>query len=199
MPSLTILPLPISITFGVSGISTSSKYNKGPIFCRYPRGEGEGVDIPETPKVIEIGKGRIVKEGKEVAVLALGTRVGAALKASEILLSEGYSITVADARFAKPIDTDLLQKLWRDHEVLIIIEEGSSGGFSSHCLQYLSSNDMLNDKNKRIKCLTMPDHFQDHASQNAQLKEAFLDVDGLINTICKMHPLSNLDSNLIIK
>jgi 1-deoxy-D-xylulose-5-phosphate synthase len=180
-------------------VLTSSKYDKGPIFCRYPRGEGEGVDIPEVPKAIEIGKGRIVKEGKEVAVLALGTRVGVALKASEILLSQGYSITVADARFAKPIDTDLLQKLWRNHEVLIIIEEGSSGGFSSHCLQYLSSNDMLNDKNKRIKCLTMPDSFQDHASQNAQLKEAFLDVDGLIKTICKMHPLSNLDSNLIIK
>jgi len=180
-------------------VLTSSKYDKGPIFCRYPRGEGEGVDIPEIPKVMEIGKGRIVKEGKEVAVLALGTRVGVALKASETLLSQGYSITVADARFAKPIDTDLLQKLWNDHEVLIIIEEGSSGGFSSHCLQYLSSNDMLNYKNKKIKCLTMPDYFQDHASQSDQLKDAFLDVDGLIQTIYKMYPLSNLDSNLIVK
>tara|TARA_B110000902_G_scaffold49500_1_gene56537 strand:- start:168 stop:2114 length:1947 start_codon:yes stop_codon:yes gene_type:complete len=178
-------------------IFTSSTYNDGPIFCRYPRGEGEGVDIPETPKVIEIGKGKIVREGKDVAILALGTRVGAALSASDILSTKGYSITVADARFAKPIDTKLLEDLWKKNSVLIIIEEGSVGGFSSHCLHYLSSNDMLNNTNKSIKCLTMPDNFQDHASQSAQLKEAGLDVDGLIKTIEKIYPLSNLNRNSI--
>jgi 1-deoxy-D-xylulose-5-phosphate synthase len=180
-------------------VFTSSTYNDGPIFCRYPRGEGEGVDIPETPKVIEIGKGKIVREGKDVAILALGTRVGAALSASDILSAKGYSITVADARFAKPIDTKLLEDLWKNHSVLIIIEEGSAGGFSSHCLHYLSSNDMLNNTNKSIKCLTMPDNFQDHASQSAQLKEAGLDVDGLIKTIDKIYPLSNLNRNSINK
>tara|TARA_B110000858_G_scaffold137145_1_gene155805 strand:- start:75 stop:2021 length:1947 start_codon:yes stop_codon:yes gene_type:complete len=180
-------------------IFTSSTYNDGPIFCRYPRGEGEGVDIPETPKVIEIGKGKIVREGKDVAILALGTRVGAALSASDILSTKGYSITVADARFAKPIDTKLLEDLWKKNSVLIIIEEGSVGGFSSHCLHYLSSNDMLNNTNKSIKCLTMPDNFQDHASQSAQLKEAGLDVDGLIKTIDKIYPLSNLNRNSINK
>ena len=180
-------------------IFTSSTYNDGPIFCRYPRGEGEGVDIPETPKVIEIGKGKIVREGKDVAILALGTRVGAALSASDILSAKGYSITVADARFAKPIDTKLLEDLWKKNSVLIIIEEGSVGGFSSHCLHYLSSNDMLNNTNKSIKCLTMPDNFQDHASQSAQLKEAGLDVDGLIKTIDKIYPLSNLNRNSINK
>ena len=180
-------------------IFTSSTYNDGPIFCRYPRGEGEGVDIPETPKVIEIGKGKIVREGKDVAILALGTRVGAALSASDILSVKGYSITVADARFAKPIDTKLLEDLWKKNSVLIIIEEGSVGGFSSHCLHYLSSNDMLNNTNKSIKCLTMPDNFQDHASQSAQLKEAGLDVDGLIKTIDKIYPLSNLNRNSINK
>ena len=180
-------------------IFTSSTYNDGPIFCRYPRGEGEGVDIPETPKVIEIGKGKIVREGKDVAILALGTRVGAALSASDILSVKGYSITVADARFAKPIDTKLLEDLWKNHSVLIIIEEGSAGGFSSHCLHYLSSNDMLSNTNKSIKCLTMPDNFQDHASQSAQLKEAGLDVDGLIKTIDKIYPLSNLNRNSINK
>ena len=180
-------------------IFTSSTYNDGPIFCRYPRGEGEGVDIPETPKVIEIGKGKIVREGKDVAILALGTRVGAALSASDILSTKGYSITVADARFAKPIDTKLLEDLWKKNSVLIIIEEGSVGGFSSHCLHYLSSNDMLNNTNKSIKCLTMPDNFQDHASQSAQLKEAGLDVDGLIKTIEKIYPLSNLNRNSINK
>ena len=178
-------------------IFTSSTYNDGPIFCRYPRGEGEGVDIPETPKVIEIGKGKIVREGKDVAILALGTRVGAALSASDILSTKGYSLTVADARFAKPIDTKLLEDLWKKNSVLIIIEEGSVGGFSSHCLHYLSSNDMLNNTNKSIKCLTMPDNFQDHASQSAQLKEAGLDVDGLIKTIDKIYPLSNLNRNSI--
>ena len=180
-------------------IFTSSTYNDGPIFCRYPRGEGEGVDIPETPKVIEIGKGKIVREGKDVAILALGTRVGAALSASDILSTKGYSITVADARFAKPIDTKLLEDLWKKNSVLIIIEEGSVGGFSSHCLHYLSSNDMLNNTNKSIKCLTMPDNFQDHASQSAQLKEAELDVDGLIKTIDKIYPLSHLNRNSINK
>ena len=180
-------------------IFTSSTYNDGPIFCRYPRGEGEGVDIPETPKVIEIGKGKIVREGKDVAILALGTRVGAALSASDILSAKGYSITVADARFAKPIDTKLLEDLWKKNSVLIIIEEGSIGGFSSHCLHYLSSNDMLNNTNKSIKCLTMPDNFQDHASQSAQLKEAGLDMDGLIKTIEKIYPLSNLNRNSINK
>ena len=180
-------------------IFTSSTYNDGPIFCRYPRGEGEGVDIPETPKVIEIGKGKIVREGKDVAILALGTRVGAALSASDILSTKGYSITVADARFAKPIDTKLLEDLWKKNSVLIIIEEGSVGGFSSHCLHYLSSNDMLNNTNKSIKCLTMPDNFQDHASQSAQLKEAGLDMDGLIKTIEKIYPLSNLNRNSINK
>ena len=180
-------------------IFTSSTYNDGPIFCRYPRGEGEGVDIPETPKVIEIGKGKIVREGKDVAIFALGTRVGAALSASDILSTKGYSITVADARFAKPIDTKLLEDLWKKNSVLIIIEEGSVGGFSSHCLHYLSSNDMLNNTNKSIKCLTMPDNFQDHASQSAQLKEAGLDMDGLIKTIEKIYPLSNLNRNSINK
>tara|TARA_B110000046_G_scaffold5160_1_gene5479 strand:- start:511 stop:2463 length:1953 start_codon:yes stop_codon:yes gene_type:complete len=180
-------------------IITSSNYNEGPIFCRYPRGEGEGVDVLETLETIKIGKGRIVRKGKEIAVLALGTRVGAALKAADNLLAEGYSITVADARFAKPIDTNLLLQLWETHKALIIIEEGSAGGFSSHCLHYLSLNGILNKEDKIIRCLTMPDNFQDHASQNDQLKEAGLDVEGLIKTIHTINPLTNLNSKVTIK
>ena len=180
-------------------IITSSNYNEGPIFCRYPRGEGEGVDVLETIETIKIGKGRIVRKGKEIAVLALGTRVGAALKAADNLLAEGYSITVADARFAKPIDTNLLLQLWETHKALIIIEEGSAGGFSSHCLHYLSLNGILNKEDKIIRCLTMPDNFQDHASQNDQLKEAGLDVEGLIKTIRTINPLTNLNSKVAIK
>ena len=180
-------------------VLTSSRYSDGPIFCRYPRGEGEGVDIKQSPDIIEIGKGRIVRKGKDLAIFALGTRVGVALKVADNLLAEGRSITVADARFAKPIDTELLQDLWKNHSKLIIIEEGSVGGFSSHCLHFLSSKGVLNNGNKEIRCLTMPDYFQDHASQNEQLAKAGLDVVGLANTINEMFPLSKLNNDMAVK
>jgi 1-deoxy-D-xylulose-5-phosphate synthase len=180
-------------------VLTSSRYSDGPIFCRYPRGEGEGVDIKQSPDIIEIGKGRIVRKGKDLAIFALGTRVGVALKVADNLLAEGCSITVADARFAKPIDTELLQDLWKNHSKLIIIEEGSVGGFSSHCLHFLSSKGILNNGNKDIRCLTMPDYFQDQASQNEQLAKAGLDVIGLTNTIKEMLPLSKLNNDMAVK
>ncbi|MDC0975950.1 1-deoxy-D-xylulose-5-phosphate synthase [Alphaproteobacteria bacterium] len=180
-------------------VLTSSRYSDGPIFCRYPRGEGEGVDIKQSPDIIEIGKGRIVRKGKDLAIFGLGTRVGVALKVADNLLAEGLSITVADARFAKPIDTELLQDLWKNHSKLIIIEEGSVGGFSSHCLHFLSSKGVLNNENKEIRCLTMPDYFQDHASQNEQLAKAGLDVVGLTNTIKEMLPLSKLNNDMAVK
>ena len=162
-------------------VFTSVNYSKGPIFCRYPRGEGVGVELPELLEDIEIGKGRIIKQGKDLAILALGTRVASALKVADILISEDFLITVADARFAKPIDTELIQKLWNEHQKLIIIEEGSVGGFSSHCLHFLSSKGILNKNEKEIRCLTMPDNFQDHATQNQQLAKAGLDVNGLLD------------------
>tara|TARA_B110001452_G_scaffold196700_1_gene166704 strand:- start:231 stop:776 length:546 start_codon:yes stop_codon:yes gene_type:complete len=180
-------------------VLTSSSYSDGPIFCRYPRGEGEGVDIAETPEILQIGKGRIVRKGKDLAIFALGTRVGVALKVTDNLVVEGYSITVADARFAKPIDTELLQELWENHSNLIIIEEGSVGGFSSHCLHFLSSKGILSHGDKQVRCLTMPDYFQDHASQNEQLANAGLDADGLINTIREMLPLSKLNNKMVVK
>ena len=180
-------------------VLTSSRYSDGPIFCRYPRGEGEGVDIKQSPDIIEIGKGRIVRKGKDLAIFALGTRVGVALKVADNLLAEGLSITVADARFAKPIDTELLEDLWKNHSKLIIIEEGSVGGFSSHCLHFLSSKGILNNGNKEIRCLTMPDYFQDQASQNEQLAKAGLDAVGLANIIKEMLPLSKLNNDMAVK
>jgi len=177
-------------------VFTSSNYSKGPIFCRYPRGEGVGVDIPASLSNIEIGKGRIVFQGKDIAILSLGTRLGAALKVRDKLKSEGYSITVADARFAKPIDYKLLSKLWEEHEKLIIIEEGSVGGFSSHCLHFMSTQGYLNQSNKEIRCLNMPDNFLDHASQNEQLAQAGLDEHGLIKVIREMCSLSNLNNEI---
>ena len=179
-------------------VFTSSNYNKGPIFCRYPRGEGVGVDIPNSLSNLEIGKGQIVHQGEGIAILSLGTRLSAALKARDRLKAEGCLITVADARFAKPIDYDLLIKLWNEHEKLIIIEEGSVGGFSSHCLHFLSSEGYLNQTGKEIRCLTMKDTFLDHASQNEQLVKSGLDVDGLLNTINDMVPFSNLNNKIQI-
>ena len=178
-------------------VMTASKYNDGPIFCRYPRGEGEGVDITDIVQDVKIGKGRIIKRGKDLAILALGTRVGSALKVADHLLQDNLEITVADARFAKPIDSELLEKLWKEHQKLIIIEEGSAGGFSSHCLHFLSSKDLLNKPDKEIKCLTMPDNFQDHASQNEQLAKAGLDTNGLMKVVSKMISLSNIKNKSI--
>ena len=178
-------------------VMTASKYSDGPIFCRYPRGEGEGVDVTDVVQDIKIGKGRIIKRGKDLAILALGTRVGSALKVADHLLQDNLKITVADARFAKPIDTELLEKLWKEHQKLIIVEEGSAGGFSSHCLHFLSSEDLLNKHDKEIKCLTMPDNFQDHASQNEQLAKAGLDTDGLMKVASKMMSLSNAKNRTI--
>ena len=178
-------------------VMTASKYSDGPIFCRYPRGEGEGVDITDIVQDVKIGKGRIIKRGQDLAILALGTRVGSALKVADHLLQYNLKITVADARFAKPIDKQLVEKLWKEHPKLIIIEEGSAGGFSSHCLHYLSSKDLLNKHDKEIKCLTMPDNFQDHASQKEQLAKAGLDTDGLMKVVSKMISLSNLKNKSI--
>ncbi len=180
-------------------VMTASIYSDGPIFCRYPRGEGEGVDITNIVQDVKIGKGRIIKRGKDLAILALGTRVGAALKVADYLSQDKLEITVADARFAKPIDTELLEKLWNEHQKLIIIEEGSAGGFSSHCLHFLSCNDLLNKHDKEIKCLTMPDNFQDHASQNEQLAKAGLDTDGLMKVVSKMISLVNIKNKTIAK
>ncbi len=178
-------------------VMTASKYSDGPIFCRYPRGEGEGVDITDIVQDVKIGKGRIIRRGQDLAILALGTRVGSALKVADHLLQYNLKITVADARFAKPIDTQLVQKLWKEHKKFIIIEEGSAGGFGSHCLHFLSSKDLLNKHDKEIKCLTMPDNFQDHASQKEQLAKAGLDTDGLMQVVSKMISLSNIKNKSI--
>ncbi len=178
-------------------VMIAAKYSDGPIFCRYPRGAGEGVDITNIVQDVKIGKGRIIKRGKDLAILALGTRVGTALRVADHLSQDNLKITVADARFAKPIDTALLEKLWNDHQKLIIIEEGSAGGFSSHCLHFLSSKDLLNKNDKEIKCLTMPDNFQDNASQNEQLAKAGLDTDGLMKVVSKMITLSNTKNKTI--
>lgn len=141
--------------------STAVAYDEGPIAFRYPRGEGAGVDLPEQGKILEIGKGRVVREGSKIALLAYGGRLQEALKAADILEAQGLSTTVADARFAKPLDHDLIMQLVRNHEALITIEEGSVGGFGAFVLHYLAEIGAL-DSGLKVRTMTLPDIFQDH-------------------------------------
>ncbi|WP_417412084.1 1-deoxy-D-xylulose-5-phosphate synthase [Hoeflea sp.] len=165
-------------------VRTAVAYDDGPISFRYPRGEGVGVEMPERGQILEIGKGRIVREGTKVALLSFGTRLAECLVAAEDLNAAGLSTTVADARFAKPLDHDLIRQLARHHEVLVTIEEGSVGGFGSHVLQFLA-NDGLLDGGLRVRSLVMPDIFMDHASPDAMYARAGLDRKGIVDTVFK--------------
>ena len=143
--------------------ATAAAYDEGPIAFRYPRGEGAGVDLPDEGTILEIGKGRIVREGTKIALLAYGGRLQEALKAADMLEAQGLSATVADARFAKPLDHDLIMRLARNHEALITIEEGSVGGFGAFVLHYLAGVGAL-DAGLKIRTMTLPDVFQDQDS-----------------------------------
>lgn len=154
-------------------VKTSLLIEDGPSAFRYPRGEATGLQIPETLQPLEIGKGRIVREGTTIAILSYGTRLAEASKAAEMLAAQGLSATVADARFAKPLDTDLVERLARDHEVLITIEEGSRGGFGSFVLEHLATVGAL-DTGLKIRPMTLPDMFQDQDSPAAMYETAGL-------------------------
>ncbi|MDJ0449608.1 1-deoxy-D-xylulose-5-phosphate synthase [Methylocystis sp. JR02] len=163
-------------------VSTAVAYEEGPIAFRYPRGEGVGVELPERGEILEIGKGRIVREGSKVALLSLGTRLGDALKAAEELENYGISTTVADSRFAKPIDRDLIRRLAANHEVLIAIEEGSIGGFGSQVFQVLSDDGLLDGARGAFKfrSMTLPDAYIDHDKHEMMLARAMLDSKAMV-------------------
>jgi len=146
---------------------------------RFPRGDGVGVTMPEEGIPLEIGKGRIVREGSKVALLSYGTRLGECLKAAEELAGFGLSTTVADARFAKPLDTDLVLRLAREHEVLVTIEEGAIGGFAAHVMQKLAENGGL-ENGLKIRSMILPDIFLDHDSPAAMYAKAGLDAKGIV-------------------
>jgi 1-deoxy-D-xylulose-5-phosphate synthase len=160
-------------------VATASAHDSGPIAFRYPRGDGVGVEMPERGQVLEIGKGRILREGKSVALLSLGTRLGEALKAADELMGHGLSATVADARFAKPLDRELVLKLAREHDVLITIEDGSRGGFGALVLHLLAEEGAL-DAGLKIRTLTLPDVFQEHDKPEKMYAEAGLDAKGIV-------------------
>ncbi|MBB5667533.1 1-deoxy-D-xylulose-5-phosphate synthase [Rhizobium leguminosarum] len=163
-------------------VRTAVAYDAGPISFRYPRGEGVGVDMPARGEILQIGKGRIVKEGTKVALLSFGTRLADCLLAAEDLDAAGLSTTVADARFAKPLDHDLIRQLARHHEMVITVEEGSVGGFGSQVMQYLSSEGLL-DNGLKIRSLVMPDIWMEQAKPEAMNAHAGLDRAGIVSTV----------------
>ena len=165
-------------------IATACEIDDAPSAFRYPRGEGIGIDIPELAAPFEIGKGRIVREGTAVAILSLGTRLEPALKAAEQLAARGISATVADARFAKPLDEDLILRLAREHEALITVEEAARGGFGALVLQLLSDHGVL-DRGLKIRTLTLPDIFQDQDKPEVMYAQAGLDADGIARAALK--------------
>jgi 1-deoxy-D-xylulose-5-phosphate synthase len=160
-------------------VATQVAIDDRPSALRYPRGDGIGVDMPEFGIALEIGKGRIVREGTSIALLSLGTRLQECLKAADMLAAHGLSATVADARFAKPLDTDLVLRLAKEHEVLITIEEGAIGGFGSHVMQALAENGAL-DHGLKVRCMVLPDLFIDQDSPAAMYAVARLDAKGIV-------------------
>lgn len=162
-------------------VATAIAYDEGPIAFRYPRGEAAGIDVPDEMRPLEIGKGRLITEGKDVAILSLGSRLEACLEAAKLLEERGLSATVADARFAKPLDTSLTESLARHHPLLVTVEEGSAGGFSAHVLNHLASHDLLG--RTRFRAITLPDRFIAHGSPAEQHADAGIDAASLAQRI----------------
>ncbi len=176
----------------VKMINTSVIINDRPSAFRYPRGNGLGLDLPGISEILEIGKGRIVKEGKKVAILSFGGRLQESLKAAQKLETKGISTTVADARFAKPLDQELIMNLCLNHEVLITIEEGSIGGFGSHVFQMLSERGVF-DKGLKIRSMTLPDQFIDQDTPENMYKIAGLNAEAI-----EQKAINALKSNIVI-
>ncbi|GMM91925.1 1-deoxy-D-xylulose-5-phosphate synthase [Qipengyuania sp. MTN3-11] len=161
---------------------TAAEHDEGPIAFRYPRGNGVGVELPETPQKLEIGKGRVVREGSKVAILSLGARLEEARKAADQLEAKGLSTTVADMRFAKPLDTELIDRLMRSHEVVVTVEEGAVGGLGAHVLTHASDTG-LTDTGLKIRTMRLPDRFQDQDDPMKQYDEAGLNAPHIVETV----------------
>jgi 1-deoxy-D-xylulose-5-phosphate synthase len=173
-------------------VATAAAYDEGPISFRYPRGESVGVDMPEHGTPLEIGKGRILREGTKVAILNFGGRLSEAMKAAEELGAKGLSTTVADARFAKPLDTNLVERLAREHEVLITLEEGAIGGFATAVLDHLVRNDLVS-YGLKVRPIFFPDRFQDQAKPYDMYTDAGLNADQIAATALSALGESTLD------
>lgn len=168
---------------------TAAEYDDGPIAFRYPRGNGTGVPLPEVPQKLEIGKGRVVREGSKVAILSLGTRLAEALKAADQLEARGLSTTVADMRFAKPLDTALIERLMRSHEIVVTIEEAAIGGLGAHVLTFASDEGLTDGDGQtgglKVRTMRLPDMFQDQDDPVKQYDEAGLNAPHIVDTVLK--------------
>jgi 1-deoxy-D-xylulose-5-phosphate synthase len=176
----------------VKMINTSVHINDRPSAFRYPRGNGVGVTIPSTNEILEIGKGRVIKEGKKAAILNFGTRLEECKKASEMLSKKGINISIIDARFAKPLDEKLIMEVANNHEVLISIEEGSVGGFGSHVMQFLSNRGVF-DKGLKFRSMILPDLFLDQDTPERMYEKAGLDSFSIADKVEK-----TLNSNIVL-
>jgi 1-deoxy-D-xylulose-5-phosphate synthase len=163
-------------------IYTATLHDESPIAFRYPRGAGTGVPLPEAPEQLPIGKGRIVRQGSKIALLSLGTRLAEALKAAEQLDAKGLPTTVADLRFAKPLDSELVRKLMATHEVIVTIEEGSIGGLGAHVLT-LASDEGVTDTGLKIRTMRLPDMFIDQDTPEKQYDQAHLNAPHIVETV----------------
>jgi 1-deoxy-D-xylulose-5-phosphate synthase len=172
-------------------VATAATINDRPSAFRYPRGEGTGVALPAVGVPLPIGKGRVLRQGTTVALLSLGTRLAEVLKAADQLAALGLSATVADARFMKPLDTDLICRLAENHAVLVTVEEGSVGGFGSHVLHYLAENGLL-DRGLKVRSKVMPDIFVDQDKPEAMYQRAGLSAPGIVETVCDALQLNKL-------
>ncbi len=161
---------------------TAACHDSGPIAVRYPRGNGVGIALPEVPQRLEIGKGRLVREGHKVAILSLGTRLEEAMKAAEVLEAKGLSTTVADLRFAKPLDEALIRRLLTSHEVAVTVEEGAIGGLGAHVLTYASDSGLI-DGGLKLRTMRLPDIFQDQNGPAKQYDEAGLNAPQIVDTV----------------
>jgi 1-deoxy-D-xylulose-5-phosphate synthase len=168
----------------VNMVHTMALHDSGPSAVRYPRGNGVGLALPEVPTRLEIGKGRVVREGKKVAILSLGTRLAEALKAADTLEARGLSTTVADLRFAKPLDEDLIRRLLVGHEVAVTIEEAAIGGFGAHVLTMASDQGLI-DAGLKLRTMRLPDAFQDQDKPERQYEAARLDAEAIVDTVLK--------------
>ena len=176
-------------------MKTAAEYNEGPIAFRYPRGEGVGVELPNAADILEIGKGRIINNGSKVAILCFGARLKEVLKASELLRPMGFDITVADARFAKPLDHDLIELLCSEHEVLITVEEGAIGGFGSHVAQYAAERGLL-DNGLKFRSMFLPDIFIDQASQSDMYNVAEMNSEHIVSKVLETIGISKINTKL---
>ena len=174
-------------------VATAAAYDAGPIAFRYPRGEGEGVELAEVGQPLQIGKGRLIQEGRRIAILSFGTRLGDVLKACEKLQARGITPTVADARFAKPLDKDMILDLATRHDGMITIEEGSVGGFGSHVMQFLSEEAVF-DRGFRFRSMVMPDEFIDQASAKDMYAQAGLGAEDVERKVLEMLDISEFRS-----